>query len=117
MEAVETKEQTTEQNKGTVKITICKSLSGIAEGAELVYQEFEKQIKELEANAELGPGGCNMAQVGCRGYCSRDVLVDVYVPGQDPVTYEKVKPDMVVKILKDHVVGGKVFKKAAAKDN
>ena len=37
MEAVETKEQTTEQSKGTVKITICKSLSGIAEGAELVY--------------------------------------------------------------------------------
>ena len=117
MEAVETKEQATEQNKGTVKITVCKSLSGIAEGSELVYQEFEKQIKELEANAELSPGGCNMGQVGCRGYCSRDVLVDVYVPGQDPVTYEKVKPEMVVKILKDHVIGGKVFKKAAAKDD
>ena len=57
MEAVETKEHATEQSKGTVKITICKSLSGIAEGAELVHQEFEKQIKELEANAELGPGG------------------------------------------------------------
>ncbi|MCH2389951.1 MAG: 4Fe-4S binding protein [Nitrospinales bacterium] len=117
MEAVETQEQATEQDKGTVKITICKSLSGIAEGAELVYQEFEKQIKELEANAELGPGGCSMGQVGCRGYCSKDVLVDVYVPGQDPVTYEKVKPDMVIKILKDHVIGGKVFKKAAAKED
>ena len=111
MEAVETKQQATVQSKGTVKITICKSLSGIAEGAELVHQEFEKQIKELEANAELGPGGCSMGQVGCRGYCSRDVLVDVYVPGQEPVTYEKVKPEMVVKILKDHVIGGKVFKK------
>ena len=43
MEAVETQEQATEQEKGTVKITICKSLRGIAEGAELVYQEFEKQ--------------------------------------------------------------------------
>ena len=67
MEAVETKEQATGQSKGTVKITICKSLSGIAEGAELVHQEFEKQIKELEANAELGAGGCSMGQVGCRG--------------------------------------------------
>jgi NADH-quinone oxidoreductase subunit F len=45
------------------------------------------------------------------------VLVDVYVPGQDRVTYEKVKPDMVATILKDHVVGGKVYKKAAAKED
>ena len=34
-----------------------------------------------------------------------------------PVTYEKVKPEMVIKILKDHVIGGKIFKKAAAKDD
>ena len=40
MEAVETKGQATEQGKGTVKITICKSLSGMAAGAELVHQEF-----------------------------------------------------------------------------
>ena len=52
MEAVETQEQATEQDKGTVKIAICKSLSGIAEGAELVYQEFEKQIKELEGGQD-----------------------------------------------------------------
>ncbi|MCH8158139.1 MAG: 4Fe-4S binding protein [Nitrospinae bacterium] len=118
MEAVvETEKKAAGKAKGTVKITVCKSLSGIAEGAEKVYSEFEKKIKELEANAELGPGGCSMGQVGCRGYCSRDVLVDVYIPGQDTVTYEKVKPDMVEKILKDHVIGGKVFKKAAAKEN
>ena len=117
MEAVEEKTQATEEGKGTVKITICKSLSGIAEGAEQVYAEFQKQIAEMEGKAELGERKCDMGQVGCRGYCSRDVLVDVYIPGQDRVTYEKVKPDMVSKILKDHIVGGKVFKKAAAKDD
>ena len=69
----------------------------------------------MEGKAELGERKCDMGQVGCRGYCSRDVLVDVYIPGQDRVTYEKVKPEMVSKILKDHIVGGKVFKKAAAK--
>jgi len=41
MEAVETKEQATGQSKGTVKITICKSLSGIAEGAELEIIETQ----------------------------------------------------------------------------
>ncbi len=117
MEVTEAQPQATKEKQETVKITVCLSLSGVAEGGKEVYDEFQKQIKELEANAELGDKRCTMGQVGCRGYCSRDVLVDVYAPGQPRVTYEKVKPDMVAKIMKDHVVGGKVFKKAAAKDD
>ena len=91
------------------------SLSGIAEGGEEVYAEFQKQIAEMEANATLGERKCEMGQVGCRGYCSRDVLVDVYIPGEERVTYEKVKPAMVKNILNDHIIGGKPFKKAASK--
>ncbi len=117
MPVAEEKELATDKQKGTIKITVCKSLSGIAEGAEKVYSEFEKQIAAMGANAEMGDKNCEMGQVGCRGYCSRDVLVDVYVPGEPRVTYEKVKPEMVSNILKDHVVGGKVFKKAASKDD
>ncbi|MEE9258509.1 MAG: NADH:ubiquinone oxidoreductase, subunit F, partial [Nitrospinaceae bacterium] len=117
MEVAEAKPQAVATGKGTVKITICLSLSGVAEGGKEVYAEFEKQITELQANAELGDRQCNMGQVGCRGYCSRDVLVDVYVPGLERVTYEKVKPGMVSNILKDHVIGGKVYKKAAAKED
>jgi len=117
MPVAEAKKQATEQKQGTIKITVCKSLSGIAEGAELVYSEFEKQIAAMSANAELGDKNCEMGKVGCRGYCSRDVLVDVYIPGEERVTYEKVKPEMVSQILKDHIVGGKVFKKAAAKED
>ncbi|MEK9627487.1 MAG: NADH-ubiquinone oxidoreductase-F iron-sulfur binding region domain-containing protein [Nitrospinota bacterium] len=116
MEVVEDQQdQAVAAEQGQIKITVCKSLSGIAEGAEEVYAEFEKQISEMKANATLGDKNCQMAQVGCRGYCSRDVLVDVYVPGEDRVTYEKVKPAMVKNILNDHIVGGKPFKKAAAK--
>ena len=36
MEAVEEKPQATEEIKGTVKITVCLSLSGVAEGGEKV---------------------------------------------------------------------------------
>ena len=111
------KDQAVEAKQGQIKITVCLSLSGVAEGGEEVYAEFQKQISEMEANAELGERKCEMGQVGCRGYCSRDVLVDVYVPGEERVTYEKVKPAMVKNILNDHIVGGKPFKKAAAKED
>ena len=117
MEAVEEKGQAVAQEQGQIKITVCLSLSGVAEGGQEVYDEFQKQISEMEANATLGERKCEMGQVGCRGYCSRDVLVDVYIPGESRVTYEKVKPAMVKSILNDHIVGGKVFKKAASKDN
>ena len=117
MEVVEEQGQAVAQKQGQIKITVCLSLSGIAEGGQEVYDEFQKQIGEMEANAALGERKCEMSQVGCRGYCSRDVLVDVYVPGEDRVTYEKVKPAMVKNILNDHIVGGKVFKKAASKED
>jgi len=118
MPAVQEAPAPSEQAEGTdrIKITVCLSLSGVAEGGREVYQEIEKQIAELNADVELGDKKqCSLGQVGCRGYCSRDVLVDVYVPGQPRVTYEKVKPETVAKIMKDHVVGGKVFAKAASK--
>ena len=116
MEAVAEQAKASSTKKDTVKITVCKSLSAIAEGAEEVYKEFEKQIEENHAAAEImGKGGCSLGQVGCRGYCSRDVLVDVYIPGQPRVTYENVKPEMVAKIMKDHIIGGKPVAKGAAK--
>jgi NADH-quinone oxidoreductase subunit F len=116
MEAVAEQAKASSTKKDTVKITVCKSLSGIAEGAEEVYKEFEKQIEENHAAAEImEKGGCSLGQVGCRGYCSRDVLVDVYIPGQPRVTYENVKPEMVAKIMKDHIIGGKPVAKGAAK--
>ena len=117
MEVVEEQGQAVAQKQGQIKITVCLSLSGIAEGGQKVYDEFQKQIGEMEDNAALGERKCEMSQVGCRGYCSRDVLVDVYIPGEPRVTYEKVKPAMVKSILNDHIVGGKVFKKAAAKED
>jgi len=116
MEAVAEQAKASSTKKDTVKITVCKSLSAIAEGAEEVYKEFEKQIEENHAAAEImEKGGCSLGQVGCRGYCSRDVLVDVYIPGQPRVTYENVKPEMVAKIMKDHIIGGKPVAKGAAK--
>lgn len=102
----------------TIKITVCLSLSGLAEGGLDVYKEFEKQISENQSDAVIQEkGGCTMGQVGCRGYCSRDVLVDVYVPGQPRVTYEKVKVEGVAKIMKDHLIGGKPVAKMASKQN
>ena len=41
-------DQAVEAKQGKIKITVCLSLSGIAEGGEEVYAEFQKQIAEME---------------------------------------------------------------------
>ena len=66
MEVVEEQGQAVAQKQGQIKITVCLSLSGIAEGGQEVYDEFQKQIGEMEANAALGERKCEMSQVGCR---------------------------------------------------
>jgi NADH-quinone oxidoreductase subunit F len=50
----------------------------------------------------------HLVTVGCIGMCSREPLVDV-VRGEEPkITYGNVRPDMVPRILEEHVASGQV---------
>jgi NADH:ubiquinone oxidoreductase subunit F (NADH-binding)/(2Fe-2S) ferredoxin len=46
---------------------------------------------------------CSVDKVGCRGFCSRDVLVDIIVDGKK-TTYKYVEPDMVDRIVNEHII-------------
>ena len=39
--------------------------------------------------------------------CRLEPIVEITVPGQDKVTYVRVTPDMVPRIVTEHVVNGK----------
>lgn len=47
-------------------------------------------------------------QTGCIGMCEKEVLVDVLRPGEPRITYGKVKPSDVPKIIAEHVVNGRI---------
>jgi len=90
--------------------------AGVASGGEAVMaalnSEFEKRGL---TNTDVKERNCKAKQTGCRGLCARDVLIDVYVPGKGPVTYEHVTAEMVPTIIEEHIVGGEVVTKWAAK--
>lgn len=90
--------------------------AGVASGGEAVMaalnSEFEKRGL---TNTDVKERNCKAKQTGCRGLCARDVLIDVYVPGKGPVTYEHVTAEMVPSIVEEHIVGGEVVTKWAAK--
>ena len=87
-----------------VSIKVCMGTGGIAAGGVGVIASFEKAFAVSQIRAKVEKN-CSVHKVGCRGFCARDVLVDVLVDGAKS-TYEYIKPDMVERIVNEHIVGG-----------
>ena len=90
--------------KPTIEIKICLGTSGKASGGEDVILTFKQYIQEKGIEAKIEKK-CGYKKVGCRGFCSKDVLVDVILDGKKS-TYQNVKPLMVERIVNEHIVEG-----------
>ena len=75
---------------------------GIAAGAREVMSAI---LEELAARKLVD---VQVRQTGCIGMCEKEVLVDVIRPNEPRITYGKVKPEDVRKIIGDHVVNGRI---------
>jgi NADH-quinone oxidoreductase subunit F len=78
--------------------------AGIAAGGKKVLEAFSKALAQAGVPAALKEH-CSSHQVGCVGLCARDVLVEVHAGGEKTV-YQYVKPDMVPRIVEEHLVAG-----------
>ncbi|MGO9016704.1 MAG: NADH-quinone oxidoreductase subunit NuoF [Dissulfurispiraceae bacterium] len=87
-----------------ITVKVCMGTGGIAAGGAEVLQAFQSIMAEKNISAEFKKG-CHMHKVGCRGFCARDVLVDVIVDDQR-TTYQYIQPVMVQRIIDDHIIGG-----------
>ncbi len=87
-----------------VSIKVCMGTGGIAAGGVEVIASFERALAASRIKATVEKN-CSMHKVGCRGFCARDVLVDVIINGEKS-TYQYIKSDMVERIVSDHIVGG-----------
>jgi NADH-quinone oxidoreductase subunit F len=85
-------------------IKVCMGTGGIAAGGAEVLAAFKSLMKAKNIPAEF-KRECSMHKVGCRGLCARDVLVDVTI-NSDTVTYRHIKPEMVERIVAEHIIGG-----------
>ncbi len=88
------------------KIMIGMGTCGLGAGAKGVLASLEKELKAQKQEVDI-------IRTGCIGMCSYEVLLDVILPGLNRVTYSGVKPDMVPKIVEEHIGNGKVVNKFA----
>jgi NADH-quinone oxidoreductase subunit F len=79
--------------------------AGIAAGGKPVLEAFTSALAGAGVAASLKEN-CASHQVGCLGLCARDVLVEVHENGSKTV-YQYIKPDMVPRIVDEHLVGGR----------
>jgi NADH:ubiquinone oxidoreductase subunit F (NADH-binding)/(2Fe-2S) ferredoxin/Pyruvate/2-oxoacid:ferredoxin oxidoreductase delta subunit len=77
---------------------------GIASGGADVISAFESALKQSNIPTEF-KDRCSTHKVGCLGLCAKDVLVELQVNGSK-ATYQYVKPEMVERIVEEHIVGG-----------
>lgn len=94
-----------ENNLRKVVVRVCIGTGGLAAGGKEVIEAFKRAINEFCVDVELD-FTCHYQKVGCRGFCARDVLVDVVDRGKS-VTYQGIKPEMAKRIVVDHLINGK----------
>ena len=89
-----------------VRIVVGMATCGIAAGARPVLNAFVEGVDREGLNGQV-----SVSQTGCIGLCMYEPIVEVYQPGNEKVTYVKVKPDMVASIVEQHLVNQNVLTK------
>lgn len=89
-----------ESDENTIRVVVGMATCGIAAGARPVLLAFMDEVNKR------GLLDVTVAQTGCIGMCRLEPIVEVSVPGKEKVTYVKVNPDMVPRIVAEHVVNG-----------
>ncbi len=83
------------------KIVVGMGTCGIAAGAREVMAAILEELSKRNIQATV-------TQTGCIGMCEKEPLVDVKRPGEPTITYGKVKPADVPRIIVGHVLHGNI---------
>lgn len=84
-------------------IRVCVGTGGLAAGSSEVIDQFHKELEAHGLAAHIEKKCVN--KTGCRGFCAKDVLVDVIL-NDNLSTYQFIKPEMVGRIVEDHIISG-----------
>lgn len=85
-----------------VRVVVGMATCGIAAGARPVLNAFLEEIDKRKLN------NVTVAQTGCIGMCRLEPIVEVYMPGEEKVTYVKMTADKVARVVTEHIINKNV---------
>lgn len=91
-----------EDGADSVRVVVGMATCGIAAGARPVLAAF------LEEVGKRSLAHVSVTQTGCIGVCRLEPIVEVFVPGEEKVTYVKMTPEKASRIVAEHLVNKQV---------
>jgi len=88
-------------NHDAARVVVGMATCGIAAGARPVMLKFLEEVQKRNLQ------NVTVSQTGCIGMCRLEPMLDVIMPGKEKVTYVKVNPEMVGRIVAEHIVNGR----------
>lgn len=73
---------------------------GIAAGARDTMHAILEELARRDISAHV-------TTVGCIGQCVKEPLIDIEQAGQPRISYANVKPDMVSRLIEEHLINGR----------
>ena len=101
-ERVQSNVEMRERGEKAARVVVGMATCGIAAGARPVLNAFVEELAKRKISDIM------VTQTGCIGICQYEPVVEVYVPGQEKVTYVKMTPEKAVRVVNDHLVNGNV---------
>ncbi len=83
------------------RIIVGMGTCGIAAGARQTLQAIVAELRRREIDAHV-------TTVGCIGMCASEPRVDIEQAEGGRITYGQVKPDMVPRLIEEHLINGRV---------
>lgn len=93
---------TLRSGEARARIVVHMGTCGISAGARDVMGALLKEIENLRLTDVL------VTTSGCAGLCSREPMATVEMKGQPPVKYVDLKPERMVRVLREHVLEGRI---------
>ena len=101
-EKMQNKVNVREESSDNIRVVVGMATCGIAAGARPVLTAFSDEVEKRNLQ------NVTVSQTGCIGICQYEPVVEVFEPGKDKVTYVKMTPEKVAKVVTDHIVNGNV---------
>ncbi|MBR6768345.1 MAG: (2Fe-2S) ferredoxin domain-containing protein [Clostridia bacterium] len=91
------------EGSAQTRVVVGMATCGIAAGARPVLNAFVDGVNKEGLSDKI-----TVTQTGCIGICQYEPVVEVYEDGKEKTTYVKLTAEKAEKIIKQHLIGGKV---------
>jgi NADP-reducing hydrogenase subunit HndB len=89
------------EGAGAKRVVVGMATCGIAAGARPVLNAFVEQVNEAGLSASV-----TVTQTGCIGICQYEPVVEVFEADKEKITYVKMTPEKVARVVAEHLKGG-----------